>query len=70
MNQKTIVYNFMVNRGSITTMQAFWLGITRLASRIHELRKDGFQIEGETVVRLNRHGRTVRFTKYRLVNAK
>ena len=67
MSQKMEVYNFMKEKGSITTMQAFYLGITRLAARIHELRKDGIAIGSETIVRVNRHGKEIRLSRYWLV---
>ena len=69
MTQKMEVYEYMKEHGSITTMQAFRLGITRLASRIHELRKDGFNISSENVQRRNRHGKVITFCKYSLVKA-
>ena len=69
MTQKMEVYEYMKEHGSITSMQAFRLGITRLASRIHELRRDGFNISSETIKRKNRYGRTVKFSKYRMEKA-
>ena len=69
MTQKMEVYEYMKEHGSITSMQAFRLGITRLASRIHELRKDGFNISSETIKRRNRHGRIVKFSRYSFVKA-
>lgn len=49
-------------------MQAYSKGITRLASRIHELRKDGINIKSENVIAKNRHGKTIHYFKYSLVN--
>ena len=69
MTQKMEVYTYMKEHGSITSMQAFRLGITRLASRIHELRKEGMNIGSTTITRKNRHGKTVKFSKYWLVDA-
>ena len=63
------VIEFMKSHGSITTIQAFQLGITRLASRIHELRKDGFKIVGTPVKGKNRHGKNIQFFRYSLVDA-
>jgi hypothetical protein len=46
-------------------MQAiFDLGITKLATRISEMRKDGMQFKIDTVKSKNRYGKTVRFAKY------
>ena len=67
MNQCEMVINYIKTYGSITTMDAFMeLGITRLASRIHDLRMDGYPIEGEPVTGHNRFGKPVHFMKYRL----
>lgn len=66
MTQAQEIFDFMTDNGGITTMQAFDLGITRLASRIHDLRKDGVEIISETVTAKNRHGKPVRFCRYRL----
>jgi hypothetical protein len=46
-------------------MEAFGdLGITKLATRISEMRKDGMQFKIDTVKSKNRYGKTVRFAKY------
>lgn len=66
MSQVTDILKFMREHGSITTMDAFNMGITRLASRVHELRKYGFSIISTHETALNRHGKTVRFVRYRL----
>lgn len=67
MTQKDIIIDYLLNHGEMTTLTAFRLGITRLASRVHELRKEGYPIEGETITRRNRYGKIVKFTRYRLV---
>lgn len=69
MTQKMEVYEYMKEHGSITSMQAFRLGITRLSARVHELRRDGFHISSETIKRKNRYGRQIKFFKYRLEKA-
>jgi hypothetical protein len=49
-------------------MQAFGdLGVTKLATRISEMRKDGMQFKIETVKSKNRYGKTVCFAKYSFV---
>lgn len=48
-----------------TSWQAFeWYGITRLSAIIFELRKDGYNIESETLKMKNRYGDPVHFAKY------
>ena len=42
------------------------LGITRLASRIHDLRELGIEIDSETIKGKNRYGETVHYTRYSL----
>lgn len=66
MKQTQLIIDFMRKNGSITTMQAFEMGITRLASRIHDLRSMGLEIVSETVKAKNRYDEPVHFARYRL----
>lgn len=53
--------------GSITTLEAFRdLGIARLASRIHDLKRRGYVFERDFVESTNRYGETVRYMRYSL----
>lgn len=55
--------------GSITTLEAFRdLGIARLASRIHDLKRRGCIFERDFVESKNRYGETVRYMRYSLDN--
>lgn len=64
--QSERVLNYIDERGSITTLDAFRdLGITRLAARIHDLRREGIDIYGEMIEEENRFGEKVRFMCYR-----
>ena len=55
--------------GSITTLEAFRdLGIARLASRIHDLKRRGYVFERDFVESKNRYGETVRYMRYSLDN--
>lgn len=65
MTQCQMVLNRIEKAGSITTMEAFEMGITRLASRVHDLRKMGVNIVSETVCAKNRYGETVHYAKYK-----
>ena len=68
MTQCERIIKYMADFGSISTLQAFHdLGITRLASRIHDLKKMGIEIESETVTRKNRYGETTHFSVYKVV---
>jgi hypothetical protein len=64
-NQKQLILKYIEDFGSITPMEAiFDLGITKLATRISEMRKDGIRFNIEPVKSKNRYGKTVRFAKY------
>lgn len=64
MSQATDVLDYIDRNGSITSMEAYDLGITRLASRIHDLRSIGIDIRSETVKGINRHGRVFHCARY------
>lgn len=69
MTQREAILKYMQDFGSITPMQAFSdLGITKLATRISEMRKDGMQFHIEPIKAKNRYGKTVRFAKYSFIN--
>lgn len=62
------VKDYMERFGSISTLEAFQdLGVTRLASRIHDLRMQGECIEVTRESARNRFGEKVCFARYRLV---
>lgn len=65
MTQRESIIEYITEFGSITPMQAFSdLGITKLATRISEMRRDGMKFKIETVHVKNRYGKTVNFAKY------
>ena len=65
MTQVQRVLKWLDDFGSITTMEAYTeLGITRLASRIHEIIGSGVDIHKETVSGKNRYGEKVSYTRY------
>ncbi len=64
MSQAKEVIDFIRQNGSITTMQAFGLGITRLASRVHDIRGYGINVEKEMVTVKNRKGEDCRVARY------
>ena len=65
MTQREAILQYINDFGSITPMEAFSdLGITKLATRISEMKKDGMQFKIESVKTKNRYGKTVRFAKY------
>ena len=67
MTQCDRIIDYIKRFGSITTIEAFTdLGITRLASRIHDLTEDGYDIERQTESGKNRFGEKVHYTRYSL----
>lgn len=61
------IVKYMQDFGSITTLQAFTdLGCTRLASRVNDLRKQGYEIKSEFVSGKNRYDEKVSYKKYYL----
>lgn len=65
MTQREAIVNYITEFGSITPMEAFAdLGITKLATRISEMKKYGLRFKTETVKSKNRYGKTVSFAKY------
>lgn len=71
MTQHTLILDYMKEHGSITTFEAYeQLGITKLTTRISELRQGGFVIRQRTESGLNRYGKLVTFNRYWLVEDK
>lgn len=71
MTQRDAILQYIKDFGSITPMQAFSdLGITKLATRISEMRKDGMEFKIETVKNRNRYGKTVQYARYSFCEVK
>lgn len=65
MTQREAIIDYITEFGSITPMEAFSdLGITKLATRISEMRKEGIKFKIEMVSTKNRYGRSVSYAKY------
>lgn len=68
MNQRELILEYITRFGSITPMQAYAdLGITKLATRISEMRRDGMEFKIETVKSKNRFGKATHFAKYSFI---
>ena len=68
MTQHSLIIDFMRDNGSITTFEAYeQLGVTKLTTRISELRRGGFLIKQRTESGLNRYGKPVTYNRYWLV---
>lgn len=67
MTQHDRIIEYMVENGSITSMEAFSkLGITKLSTRISELIRRGVPIEKKMVSGINRYGVTTKYARYKL----
>ena len=67
MTQREQILLYLQTFGSITPMEAFAdLGITKLATRISEMRRDGIEFKIERVTAKNRFNHTVSFARYSL----
>lgn len=67
MTQYESIIKYITDFGSITPMEAFSdLGITKLATRISEMRKDGMEFKKDMVKSKNRYGKPIRFMRYSL----
>ena len=65
-NQQLHILWYIDSFGSITPMEAFnELGITKLATRISEMRVLGIQFDQDYEGRINRFGKKVRYMRYR-----
>ena len=65
------IIDYIREFGSITQYEAFFdLGVMRLASRISELRQNGYNILSTTETVKNRYGKTVTYAKYSFAEAK
>lgn len=65
--QQERILIYMEESGSITPFEAFAeLGVTKLATRVSELRREGIPIVKSSETRKNRFGETVRYARYSL----
>lgn len=65
--QQQLVYDYIQLYGSISPYEAFRdLGITKLATRVSEMRKDGIEFIKEPETSENRMGKPVSYMRYYL----
>lgn len=63
--QRQLILQYIKDFGSITPMEAYSdLGITKLATRISEMRAEGMEFHIEKVKSKNRYGKAISFAKY------
>lgn len=68
-NQRQRIVEYIKQFGFITSYQAYIdLGITQLATRIKELKDEGYEFKTEWESKKNRFGEPVQFKKYYITN--
>jgi len=68
LNQRMKIVEYMRNNGGITSLEAVEnLHILRLASRIHELVKLGYDIDKEMIYKSKDDGSTIHYMRYTLL---
>lgn len=68
MTQCERILKYMDDFGTISAAQAMNdLGVYRLASRIHDIKRMGIEIESETRTGKNRYGESTHYSVYRRV---
>lgn len=71
MTQREQILQYIKDFGSITPMDAFWdLGITKLATRISEMRRDGIEFTIVMEKGRNKYNKPVRYARYSLCEVK
>ncbi|MBQ1296611.1 MAG: hypothetical protein IIY21_21385 [Clostridiales bacterium] len=69
MTQAERIEAYINKYGSISPMEAFAdLGITKLATRVSEMKKDGYVFEQEYIESKNRFGESVYYMRYSFPN--
>lgn len=67
LTQNQRLLDYLDIHGSVTQIEALnKLGIMRLASRVSDLRKKGYQIDGKMDIVTNRYGEKCRVKRYSL----
>lgn len=62
--QKSRIIEYCLSHNGITQHEANTLSVSRLPSRIYDLKKDGFVFGEEWETALNQYGEKVRFKRY------
>ena len=67
LNQRERVIDYILNFGSITSWDAYRdLGITQLATRIFELKEEGYEFDTAVELGKNRFGKNISWVRYTL----
>lgn len=69
MNQCELILKYLKDFGSITTFESYEeLGITRLPSRINDLKNKGYEFKKDWVTKKNRYGKSISFLRYSILS--
>lgn len=69
MTQREKIVNYIRKFGSITSWEAYRdLGITQFATRVKELKEEGYEFKTEWESKKNKEGKSVSFKRYYLLN--
>lgn len=69
MNQCELILKYLKDFGSITTFESYEeLGITRLPSRINDLKNQGYEFNKDWVTKKNRYGKSISFLRYSILS--
>lgn len=67
--QRERIIKYIRDYGSITSFEAYAdLGITQLATRIKELKEEGYEFKTEWINSKNKYGEPISFKRYFLVD--
>ena len=66
MTQHEEILQYIAENGSITPMEAWDMGITKLATRISEMISAGYKFTKTVERKKNRHGKPVHYMRYGL----
>ena len=67
MSQNDRVMKYIIDFGSISSMEAFKdLGVTRLSARIYDLKQRGYKFRKTLEKGINRYGEKCHFERYAL----
>lgn len=66
MTQNEQIIEYMREYGGITSMGAFKIGVTRLAARIHDIKRMGHRIKTEEIRYTAKDGKKKHYTRYSL----
>lgn len=67
--QRRKILKYLQQRRSITSWEAYkYLGITQFATRVKELKQEGYLFKTEWESKENKDGQMVKFKRYYLMN--